>query len=280
MTAESTPEREAIARLSDPNAWACFDADDLMRFDAWKQSSLRKAEAIISQHIEPLRRELETNSGVIDRINTKRLNAENDYASAFERAEAAERRLDAACVRLADYNREISAQTARAETAERERDAITLERDRLWRALEEISSPSDPRREPGSWYGWAMGARGIARDALRGFTADLSPDAGMDSASPCPVSRRETTSGNCLIRDAGPTITYHGNSAWAWSLINADPADPCEATCTDGVRTEASGDGAATYPAFLDRLSAAKPQPPNTEWDGDEGREGRRGEEG
>lgn len=47
-------EIEAVARIIDPDAWAYFDHDagqhsttDLLRFSAWKQSSIRKAKAAI-----------------------------------------------------------------------------------------------------------------------------------------------------------------------------------------------------------------------------------------
>ena len=49
------PDREALARVVDPDAWSYFDSGagqrydvDLLRFDQWKQSSLAKADAIIA----------------------------------------------------------------------------------------------------------------------------------------------------------------------------------------------------------------------------------------
>lgn len=55
MSRPSLPDREAVARVVDPDAWAYFDSGagqrydtDLLRFDQWKQSSLAKADAIIA----------------------------------------------------------------------------------------------------------------------------------------------------------------------------------------------------------------------------------------
>lgn len=49
------PDREALARVIDPEAWAYFDTGagqhygtDLLRFERWKQSSLTKADAILA----------------------------------------------------------------------------------------------------------------------------------------------------------------------------------------------------------------------------------------
>jgi hypothetical protein len=57
---EWRPDLEAVARVIDPDAWAYFDTDagqhnttDLLRFDAWKQSSLRKAKAILALPTPP-----------------------------------------------------------------------------------------------------------------------------------------------------------------------------------------------------------------------------------
>ena len=48
------PSREEVARIIDPDAWAYFgtghhNSADLLRFDAWKQSSLRKADDILAR---------------------------------------------------------------------------------------------------------------------------------------------------------------------------------------------------------------------------------------
>jgi len=62
------PDREAVARIIDPDAWAYFDVpqeqrhdqEALSRFDAWKSSSLAKADAILALPASPSTDQIET----------------------------------------------------------------------------------------------------------------------------------------------------------------------------------------------------------------------------
>jgi hypothetical protein len=51
---DTTELREKVARIIDPEAWLYFDRPgekttaDILRFDTWKQSSLRKADSLLA----------------------------------------------------------------------------------------------------------------------------------------------------------------------------------------------------------------------------------------